>query len=729
MSEVRHLPRPPSPDDILEDSSLYFNREISWLAFNRRVLEEAADQAWPLLERLKFLAIFHSNLDEFFMIRVSGLHEQLEAAVTERSADGLSVREQLRLIREIAMGDVTQAAEVLRTDLLPRLAEAGIRVLPWSELSPERRKEMTAYFENIVFPILTPLAFDPAHPFPFVSNLSLSLAVELSEKKGGVRRFARVKVPPSLPRFIPLPPEPSDAASGGGDASAEAAGKGRKTTDFLLLEGLVEAHLEALFPGMEITGVSAFRVTRDADFEIREDEAGDLLRSVAENIRRRRFGAAIRLQVEQRCPDNVRELLREELELEPDDVYELPPPLAVADFMSFLKLDRPDLKDAPLVPGARTLFAKAGEVFETLRKGDVLLHHPYDSFDPVLRFLEDAASDPNVLAIKMTLYRTGTDSPVVAALARAAENGKQVAVLVELKARFDEENNIQWARSLERAGVHVAYGVSALKTHAKVALVVRREGNAIRRYVHLGTGNYNRLTSAIYTDLGLFTARADVGSDVSELFNFLTGFSRRTRYKKLTAAPFRLEEKLLALIERETEKAREGKPSRIIAKMNALVASRLIRALYRASQAGVPITLGVRGICCLRPGVPGVSDTISVSSVVGRFLEHSRAFSFGVGEEEEIYISSADWMPRNLFRRVELMAPILEDKAKEKIRQEVFEPILTDNSRARDLQSDGTYERRKPAAGEPVSDAQQTLIDRLARRGLRAVGSGETKEG
>jgi len=729
MSEVRQLPRTPSPDDILEDSSLYFNREISWLAFNRRVLEEAADQAWPLLERLKFLAIFHSNMDEFFMIRVSGLHEQLEAAVTERSADGLSAREQLRLIREIVKGDVAQAAEILGSDLLPRLAEAGIRILPWAELSPERQKEMTAYFENAVFPILTPLAFDPAHPFPFVSNLSLSLAVELSEKKGAARRFARVKVPASLPRFIPLPPEPSEAASAGGEAGTEAAGRARKTTDFLLLEGLVEAHLEALFPGMEITGVSAFRVTRDADFEIREDEAGDLLRSVAENIRRRRFGAAIRLQVEQRCPDNVRELLREELELEADDVYELPPPLAVADFMHFLKLERPDLKDAPLVPASRTLFARAGEVFETLRKGDVLLHHPYDSFDPVLRFLEDAATDPNVLAIKMTLYRTGTDSPVVAALARAAENGKQVAVLVELKARFDEENNIQWARSLERAGVHVAYGVEALKTHAKIALVVRREGNAIRRYVHLGTGNYNRITSTIYTDLGLFTARADFGNDASELFNSLTGFSRRTRYKKLTAAPFRLEEKLLALIERETEKAREGKPSRIIAKMNALVASRLIRALYRASQAGVPITLAVRGICCLRPGVPGVSDTIRVSSVVGRFLEHSRAFSFGVGEEEEIHISSADWMPRNLFRRVELMAPILDDKAREKIRQEVFEPILADNSRARDLQSDGTYVRRKPAGGEPVSDAQQTLIDRLARRGLRAVGSGEEKEG
>jgi polyphosphate kinase len=722
MSEVHYLGTPPGPDDRLEDHSLYFNREISWLAFNRRVLEEAADTAWPLLERLKFLSIFHSNLDEFFMIRVSGLHEQLEAAVTERSADGLSAPEQLRLIREIVKSDVEQATETLTGDLLPKLSEAGIRVLTWAELSPERRKEMTGYFESVVFPILIPLAFDPAHPFPFVSNLSLSLAVELSEKKEGRRRFARVKVPASLPRFVPLPADSSSVASAKEEASAQAG------LDFLLLESLVEAHLETLFPGMDITGASAFRVTRDADFEIREDEAGDLLRSVAENIRRRRFGAAIRLEVEKRCPENVRELLREELELDADDVYDVPAPLAAADFLTLLKLDRPDLKDVPLVPASRTLFAKSGEVFETLRKGDVLLHHPYDSFDPVLRFLEDAASDSNVLAIKMTLYRTGTDSPVVAALARAAENGKQVAVLVELKARFDEENNIQWARSLERAGVHVAYGVEGLKTHGKIALVVRREGHAIRRYVHIGTGNYNRFTSTIYTDLGLFTARADFGGDASELFNFLTGFSRRTRYKKLAVAPFRLEEKLLALIDHETEKAREGKPARIVANMNALVASRLIRALYGASAAGVPIALAVRGICCLRPGVPGVSDTIRVSSVVGRFLEHSRAFAFGVGDEEEIYISSADWMPRNLFRRVELMVPILDEKAREKIRQEVFEPILADNSRARDLQSDGTYVRRKPAPGEAVSDAQQTLIDRLARRGLRAVAVDKKKE-
>jgi polyphosphate kinase len=710
MTEPRLLGESTTPDDTFADRSLYFNREISWLAFNRRVLEEARDPSWPLLERLKFLSIFHSNLDEFFMIRVSGLHEQLEAAVTERSADGLSPHEQLRAIGEVARRDLAVASELLTEDLLPRLAENGIRIVRWADVDAERRKDLTAYFESVVFPILTPLAFDPAHPFPFVSNLSLSLAVELTEKDDGRVFFARVKVPPSLPRFVPLP------------------GNTPRSSEFLLLEDLVEAHLAQLFPGMKIRGASSFRVTRDADIEVREEEAGDLLRSVAENVRLRRFGAAIRLEVDARCPETVRDLLRAQLELDPEDVYESGGPLAVSDCLAVQRLDRPDLKDAAFLQAAGSLFATPGDSFETIRQRDVLLHLPYDSFDPVLRFLEDAAADPDVLAIKMTLYRTGADSPIVAALARAAENGKQVAVLVELQARFDEEKNIQWARSLERAGVHVAYGVEGLKTHAKIALVVRREGASMRRYVHIGTGNYNRVTSRIYTDLGLFTARAEFGQDASQLFNFLTGFSKRTRYKRLTVAPYGLHEKVLSLIDREAQKAREGKPSAIVAKMNSLVDASTIRALYRASQAGVPITLGIRGICCLRPGVPGVSDNISVSSVVGRFLEHSRAFSFGVGDEEEMYIASADWMPRNFFRRVELMVPILDEKAKEKIRQEVFEPLEKDNCRARDLGSDGSYLRRTPPAGEQPMDAQQTLIDRLARRGLRAVGAEPRKE-
>ncbi|HSB62682.1 MAG TPA: polyphosphate kinase 1, partial [Thermoanaerobaculia bacterium] len=640
---------------------------------------------------------------EFFMIRVSGLHEQLEASVTEVSADGLSASEQLRLIREIVERDAGLAMRTLREDLQPRLTEAGVRILAWDDIEPERKKELGAYFESVVFPVLTPLAFDPAHPFPFVSNLSLSLAVELSEKKEKRPSFARIKVPASLSRFVPVPGAPG------------------KTQEFVLLEKLVEAHLERLFPGMEILGASAFRVTRDADIEIREDEAGDLLRSMTENVRRRRFGAAIRLEVEERCPPQVRELLRTQLELDETDVYAVDGPLGAADLLSVMKLDLPGLKDPSFLPSSLGIFDPPANPFDTIRKGDILLHHPYDSFEPVLRFLEEAAVDPDVLAIKMTLYRVGADSPVVAALARAAENGKQVAVLVELKARFDEENNIHWAQALERAGVHVAYGVEGLKTHAKIALVVRREGAAMRRYVHVGTGNYNRLTTRVYTDLGLFTARADFGHDASELFNFLTGFSKKRKYRRLAVAPSTLHEKVVGLIDRETEKARQGRPASIVAKLNSLVDSSVIRALYRASQAGVPVELSVRGICCLRPGVPGISEGIRVSSVVGRFLEHSRAFSFGVGEEEEIYIASADWMPRNFYRRVEIMVPILDEKAKEKIRQEVFEPIRADNTRAQDLQSDGTYVRRRPASGEAPFDTQQSLLDRLARRGLKAV--------
>ena len=692
------------PDDRLRDHSLYFNREISWLAFNRRVLEEARDPSWPLLERFKFLGIFYSNLDEFFMIRVSGLHEQLEASVTERSADGLSAREQLAQISEIVRRDGALATETLTRDLLPKLRDSGVRLLTWDEIDPEQRARLSRYFEETVFPVLTPLAFDPAHPFPFVSNLSLSLSVRLSAGEGHPPLFARVKVPPSLPRFVPV-----------------AGGQLRHSREFLLLEDLIQAHLPELFPGVEVLSASSFRVTRDADIEIREEEASDLLRSVAENVSRRRFGAAVRLELRSDCGEEVRSLLRTQLELDDDDVYEFEGPLGGSDLLAIPRLERPDLKDSPLVPGGRSLFEKRGEAFDMIREGDVLLHHPYDSFDPVLRFLDDAASDPEVLAIKMTLYRTGPDSPVVAALARAANNGKQVAVLVEVQARFDEEKNIQWARSLERAGVHVAYGVEGLKTHAKLALVVRREGSTIRRYVHFGTGNYNAATASVYTDVGLFTARPEFGHDASELFNYLTGFSRKTTYRAISVAPFSLHDDVLALMRAEAGKARAGKPASIVAKMNSLVDPRVIHELYRASAAGVPIELGIRGICCLRPGVAGISDTIRVSSVVGRFLEHSRALSFGVGEEEKMFISSADWMPRNFFRRVEIMVPVLAESACARIRQEVLEPFRNDNSRARDLQPDGSYVRRSPAAGEPVRDAQQGLVDKLARRGLRAV--------
>ena len=700
-----------TPDDRLRDNSLYFNREISWLAFNRRVLEEARDASWPLLERFKFLGIFYSNLDEFFMIRVSGLHEQLEASVTEKSADGRSAREQLAQISEIVRRDGALATETLTRDLLPKLSESGVRLFSWEDIEPERRKRLSRYFEDVVFPVLTPLAYDPAHPFPFVSNLSVSLAVRLSAAEGHTPHFARVKVPPSLPRFVPV-----------------AEGLLRHSKEFLLLEDLIQAHLKELFPGVEVLGSSSFRVTRDADIEIREEEANDLLRSVAENVSRRRFGAAVRLELRSDCGDEVRRLLRSQLELDEDELYEFDGPLGGSDLQAIPRLERPDLKDAPLVPASRSLFEKRGEAFETIRESDILLHHPYDSFDPVLRFLDQAASDPEVLAIKMTLYRTGPDSPVVAALARAAESGKQVAVLVEVQARFDEEKNIQWARSLERAGVHVAYGVEGLKTHAKLALVVRREGAAIRRYVHFGTGNYNSATAGVYTDLGLFTARPEFGHDASELFNYLTGFSKQTTYRAISVAPFSLHDEILSLIRGEAAKARSGKPASIVAKMNSLVDARVIHELYRASAAGVPIELGVRGICCLRPGIAGISDNIRVSSVVGRFLEHSRAFSFGVGDEERIYISSADWMPRNFFRRVEIMVPVLSESAREKIRQEVFEPFRNDNSRARDLQPDGSYVRRSPAPGHPIRDAQGALLEKLARRGLRSVPAARRPE-
>ncbi len=697
------------PDDRLRDHSLYFNREISWLAFNRRVLEEARDASWPLLERFKFLGIFYANLDEFFMIRVSGLHEQLEASVTEKSADGLSAQEQLAQVSEIVRRDGALATETLTRDLLPRLAESGVQLLGWNDVGIEQRRRLSRYFEDVVFPVLTPLAYDPAHPFPFVSNLSLSLAVRLTTAEGHPPLFARVKVPPSLPRFVPV-----------------AEGLLRHSREFLLLEDLIQAHLTDLFPGVSVLGSSSFRVTRDADIEIREEEASDLLRSVAENVSRRRFGAAVRLELRSDCGEEVRRLLRSQLELDEDDVYEFEGPLGGSDLLAIPRLDRPDLKDSPLVPGSRSLFEKPGEPFETIREGDVLLHHPYDSFDPVLRFLDQAASDPDVLAIKMTLYRTGPDSPVVAALAHAADSGKQVAVLVEVQARFDEEKNIQWARSLERAGVHVAYGVEGLKTHAKLALVVRREGATIRRYVHFGTGNYNSATASVYTDLGLFTARPEFGHDASELFNYLTGFSKKTTYRSISVAPFSLHDNVLSLIRGEAAKARSGSPASIVAKMNSLVDPRVIHELYRASAAGVPIELGVRGICCLRPGVAGISDTIRVSSVVGRFLEHSRAFSFGVGDDEKIFISSADWMPRNFFRRVEVMVPVLAESAREKIRQEVLAPFRDDNSRARDLQPDGSYVRRSPIPGEQVRDAQGSLVEKLSRRGLRSVPTGRT---
>jgi polyphosphate kinase len=702
--------RPAGVRPIPKEPSLYFNRELSWLAFNERVLEEAADPHWPLLERLKFLAITFSNLDEFFMIRVSGLHEQLEQAEAERSPDGLTPRQQLARIREVVRKLLKDATDLLERHLLPGLADHGIRIRDWKSLGKAAQERATAYFRESVFPVLTPLAVDPGHPFPFISNLSLSLAVEAADPESGERRFARVKVPEILPRFVPLErfSESPDAVRPG---------------EFLPLETLISANLDQLFPGMQILGVYPFRITRDMDIEIMEEEAHDLLVTIDREIRRRKFGAVVRLEVHPDTPQRIREFLLSKLEIEEDDLYEERGVLGASALMSVAMMSRADLHDIPFVQNLNHALAEAQDPFAVMRQGDILLHHPYDSFQPVLHFLRRAAEDPAVLAIKMTLYRTGSNSEIVKALIAAAENGKQVAVAIELKARFDEQNNIVWARQLERAGVHVFYGSVGLKTHGKVILVVRQEDAQIRRYVHLSTGNYNVTTSRLYTDLGLFTADQIVGEDVSEVFNALSGFAKVAHYRKLAVAPVTLAETVLRKIADQTERARAGKPASIYAKMNALVDLPVIDALYAASQAGVRVDLCVRGICCLRPGVPGISENIRVFSVVGRFLEHCRVFVFGAGEEEELFLASADWMPRNLYRRVELMFPVEDRTLRARIHREVIEPSLTDNTRARDLLPDGVYVRRSPEPGEPARDAQLMVLEPLLRQPLRAVQS------
>ncbi len=717
MSEAAKERAPAHLELTTKDSSLYFNREISWLAFNDRVLAEAADRRWPLLERLKFLAIYAGNLDEFFMIRVSGLHEQLEAEVAELSPDGLTPREQLARIGVIVRRQVKQATSLLLDELLPGLTQHGIMLHPWKELDGATRRRARAYFRESVFPVLTPLAVDPGHPFPFLSNLSLSLAVEARDPQTHERRFARVKVPEILPRFIDL-------------EHLERAGKGvlpppgdDSPRNFLPLEELIAACLDELFPGMEILGCHPFRITRDMDLEILEDEAHDLLSIVDRELRRRKFGAVVRLEVAAGLPERVRRLLVEKLEIGDEDVYDSVGPLGLAAFFTVAQINRKELRDPPFTPLMPAGFGEGSDPFAAIRKGDILLHHPYDSFAPVLDFLHRAANDPQVLAIKMTLYRTGPNPDLVQTLIRAAENGKQVAVSIELKARFDEENNIHWARAMEQAGVHVFYGGAGLKTHAKVTLVVRREGDQLRRYVHLSTGNYNPSTARTYTDVGLFTATPAFGEDATELFNSLSGFSKKPRYQKIAVAPEMLAETVLAKIDEQTARAQAGKPARIFAKLNALVDVQAIRALYRASQAGVRIDLNVRGICCLRPGVPGISENIRVFSIVGRLLEHVRVMLFGPPGEEEMYLSSADWMPRNFYRRVEVMFPIEDAASRERIHNEIVEPALRDNCRAQDLDSDGFYHRRHPDEGAAELDGQLSVMARLARPALRAVSS------
>jgi polyphosphate kinase len=686
--------RPPAARS-LDDPSLYINRELSWLEFNDRVLEEALDERNPLLERLKFIAIYGTNLDEFFMIRIAGLKQQIEAEVHRRSDDGLLPEEQLAAVAARLRPSLAVMTRCLADELLPALERHGIKILGYDRLDPETAGQMKHYFHERVFPVLTPLAIDAGHPFPYISTLSLSLAVELREERAGgnVDYVARVKVPPSLPRFVPVEAPPGQRW-------------------FVLLEDLIANNLQALFPGMTIRGSYAFRVTRDADLDLQEDEADDLLRAIESELRKRRFGEPVRLECESGMPPGLCAMLRDALGLTDFDVYDIAGMMATSALWTLVGIDEPALHDPPFTPSIPKRLLGASDLFAVIREGDLLLHHPYQSFDPVVQFVRQAAADPDVLAIKQTLYRTSGNSPVVGALIEAAEAGKQVATLIELKARFDEENNIQWARNLERVGAHVVYGLAGLKTHAKVTLVVRNEPEGIRRYMHFGTGNYNDKTARLYTDLSLFTCRPDLGADVTQLFNALTGFSKAETYQRLLVAPTGLRTGFMHLIERETEHAREGRPSGITAKLNAVNDKRIAAALYRASQAGVPIDLIVRGMCVLRPGIPGVSETIRVSSIVGEFLEHSRIFIFNNAGEREVYFGSADWMGRNLDRRVETVIPVLDPVLQAVLCDDLMDVYVRDNVKSRILHADGRYERRSPQPGERAVDAQQIFLSR-----------------
>ncbi len=693
----------------LNAPQLFINRELSWLQFISRVLEEALNERHPLLERVKFLAIFANNLDEFFMIRVSGLRRQLQAGAVESPPDGMTPAEQLAAIRRKLHSQMRRHMECWRYDVWPKLKQAGILVLDYDELKGKQRKLLRRYFKRELFPVLTPLAFDPGHPFPHISNLSINLAVVVNHPQHG-RRFARLKVPTAYPRLLPIPTE-VDA-----DDYATLGLVEMTTGNFVWIEQVIAANLDLLFPGVEIVAAYPFRVTRDADIEIEEDDAADLLKAIEESMGLREFGSVVRLQVSDKMPRKIRDLLIKNFHLAPYQTYAVDGPLGMKDLLDLMSVERADLKDTPFVPAIPPQLAQEESFFSVIRRGDVLLYHPYDSFTPVIDFIREAARDPDVLAIKQTLYRVGQNAPVVQALLQAQENGKQVAVLLELKARFDEENNIGWARTLERAGVHVVYGLVGLKTHAKMCLVVRRERKGIQRYVHLSTGNYNAITAHVYTDLGLFTCDPEIGDDVSELFNALTGYSQQDTYRKLLAAPGRMREKLLKRIDREIKQHKQRGDGYLAFKMNALVDRRCIQALYRASQAGVKIDLQVRGICCLRPGVPGVSENITVTSIVGRFLEHPRIYYFRNGGNEEMFLGSADLMPRNLDRRVETLFPIEDARLRERLRDQVLNIHLQDNVQCRVLLPDGKYTHRRPQAQEPELNSQLWMVE---HRGIR----------
>ena len=667
------------------------NRELSLIEFFRQVLDEAHDDRNPLLERLRFLTIFSNIVDEFFMVRVSGLKEEIEHGCVKPSPDGMTAAEQLEAIRKRLVPMIADQMRCLREEILPELAANGIVSAPYQSLSKEERDTVDDYFMRQVFPVLTPLAVDPAHPFPYISGLSLNLGlvVQAAELEPAEARFVRLKVPGVLPGLV---------QTGAG-------------TKYTFLSEVIAANLGILFPGMSVDHAHAFRVTRDADIEIRDEEADDLLRALQQELRKRRFGSPVRLEVSADMPDDMLSYLMESIGVEPDDVYVVDGPLNVLDLTPLCELDRPDLKYRPLRTTIPEPLRERKSVFDAIKRRDILVHHPYTDYSAVTDFIRAAADDEDVRAIKICLYRTGQQSEIAEILRQAGEQGKQVTVLIELKARFDEENNIEWAQRLERSGVHVVYGLVGLKTHCKLTLVVRREGQNLRRYVHIATGNYNPTSSSTYTDLGLFTANENIGEDASEFFNYLTGYSRQKHYRKLLVSPVNLREKLTDLIERETGHAKAGRPARIVAKLNRLADAKIIESLYEASQAGVSIDLIVRGICMLRPGVAGLSENIRVRSVVGRFLEHSRIIYFVNDDNEELYIGSADWMLRNLDHRVEVVCPLEEPELRDYLKK-VLDVYLRDNVNARELSADGFYKRVSRGVGVEDFDSQTYFEDR-----------------
>ncbi len=702
MSEPKKI-RPAEPTvEILDPASLYINRERSWLEFNLRVLHEAEDPSTPLLERLKFMAIFDSNLDEFFMKRVGGLKQQLASNLRELPPDSRTPSQQLAEIHTAVRPLLDRQRRVLNRELLPALREHGLEILPWDELKAGERQHLASEFRKKLFPILTPLAFDPAHPFPFISNLSLSLAVSLRAPGEDEPRFARIKAPHILPRWLQVP----------------------GTLRYVPLEEVIAHNLESLFPGMEIAESYPFRVTRNADVQRNEEEADDLLEAIQEELRERRFATVVRLEVAKGMPAWMLKLLFEELEVGEQEVFEIDGPLALKDLMQLGSAPLPSLRYRSWTPVAHPRLhpLEPGEevdLFSAVAGGDILVHHPYDSFtNSVQRFIESAALDPAVLAVKQTLYRTSADSPNMRALIRAAEDRKQVAVTVEIKARFDEAANIEWAERLEKVGAHVAYGIVGLKTHAKVALVVRQEKDGLRCYTHIATGNYNSETAKLYTDIGLLTCREDIADDVVQLFNMLTGYVHNPQFKKLLVAPINMRQRFLELIQREVDHQKAGRGGRIIAKMNSLEDKPISQALYAASAAGVEIDLIVRGICRLRPGIPGTSETIRVISIVGRFLEHSRIFFFGNGDRPEYFLGSADWMSRNLDYRVEAIVPVEDARAQEELKT-ILDLQLGDNVKAWDMQPDGSYVQRTPGVGAEPRSSQELLMQRAQERAGR----------